>query len=105
MTGLRPRDAIAFVAGRLEARGFVVVARNERGDSIYLAPEGSRYRLRVSNHARTPKQRRVHAEVLASLVLRAPRSREQLERMIEAALRDFAAALARRQAAGSCPDG
>lgn len=89
MSSLPPREAVALAVARLQARGFVVVARNERGDSLYLALAGHRFRLRVSNHARRPRQRRTHAEVLASLVIDGPRSEEQVERLVEAVVRDF----------------
>lgn len=88
MSSLPPREAVALAVARLQARGFVVVARNESGDSLYLAA-GRRFRLRVSNHARRPRQRRTHAEVLASLVIDGPRSEEQVERLVEAVVRDF----------------
>lgn len=95
MRALAPREAIALAVALLEARGFTVTDRNERGDSLYLAPDGSSYRLRVSNHARRPRQRRNHAEVLAGLVIDGPRSEPQVMRLVEAAVRDFTARMDR----------
>nr|WP_301288755.1 MULTISPECIES: hypothetical protein [Methylorubrum] len=80
----------------LTAHGFRETARNERGDSLYLARGEGPERLRLSNHARTSKQRRVHPEVMASLVIRAPKTDAQVAALVEAALRDFAGGLARR---------
>ena len=91
MSALSPAAALAHAARLLEAEGFTIVARNGRGDSLYLAPEGESATLRVSNHARRPRQRWNHPEVMASLVIRAPRSAAQVEAMVAAALRDFAA--------------
>lgn len=96
MRALAPPRALALASRLLAERGFREVARNERGDSLYLAQGDGPERLRLSNHARTPKQRRVHPEVMASLVIRAPRTEAQVAAMVEAALRDFAAGLARR---------
>ena len=93
---LPPTAAIALAVQLVAARGFAVTARNDRGDSLYLRPEGSPFVLRVSNHARTPKQRRGHPEVLASLVVRGPRTPAQVAAMVEAAVRDFRAAAMRR---------
>ena len=96
MSALPPAEATALAVRFLEARRFTVVARNARGDSVYLSPGSGPFALRISNHARTPKQRRSHREVLTSLVIREPRSPVQVEAMVAAALRDFAAASARR---------
>ena len=93
---LPPAAAIALAVRLLDGRGFAVGARNDRGDSLYLRPEGSPFLLRVSNHARSPKQRRGHPEVLASLVVRGPRTPSQVAAMVEAAVRDFRAAASRR---------
>ncbi|MEH3116472.1 MAG: hypothetical protein PGN25_02385 [Methylorubrum populi] len=93
---LPPRQALARAGERLAAHGFREVARNGRGDSLYLARGDGPERLRLSNHARTPKQRRLHPEVMASLVIRAPKTEAQVAAMVEAALRDFASGLARR---------
>ncbi|MGU3538309.1 hypothetical protein [Methylobacterium sp. A54F] len=94
---LPPLQAIALAARLLEAASFAEAARNARGDSRYLRPAGCPFSLRVSNHARTPKQRRGHPEVLASLVIRAPRTAAQVAALVEAALRDFGANRARRE--------
>ena len=96
MAPLPPREALALASRLLTAHGFRETARNERGDSLYLARGEGPERLRLSNHARTPKQRRVHPEVMASLVIRAPKTDAQVAAMVEAALRDFAGGLARR---------
>ncbi len=103
MSTLPPRAAIAHAASLLAGRGFREVARNDRGDSLYLAEGDGPYRLRLSNHARTPKQRRGHPEVLASLVVRAPRTAQQVAAMVEAALRDYAGGLRRVGAQASEP--
>ena len=95
MTALPPRAAIALAVRLLGERGYRVRGRNERGDSLYLAPDGSALRLRLSNHARNARQRRKHAEVLASLVIDRPRSAAQVETLVETAIRDFSAARAR----------
>ena len=86
---LPPAAAIARATRLLEAEGFTIVARNGRGDSLYLAPEGASATLRVSNHARRPRQRQNHPEVATSLVIHTPRSTAQIEVMVAAALRDF----------------
>ena len=88
---LNPRAALASAAQLLERDGFAIVARNERGDSLYLARAGESATLRLSNHARRPKQRRSHPEVAASLIIRTPKSAAQIAGMVAAALRDFAA--------------
>lgn len=98
---LPPWAALARAASLLAEHGFQVVARNERGDSLYLAKGDSPWRLRLSNHARTPKQRRGHPEVLASLVVRAPKTERQVAAMVEAALRDYAGGLGRVAAQAS----
>ena len=100
---MSPREALAQAVHRLEAAGFTVAARNERGDSVYLARDGEPFSLRVSNHGRTPKQRRNHPEVLASLVIRESRTAAQVEAMVAASLRDFRSALARHET-GSAPN-
>lgn len=93
---LEALEALAHASRLLEAQGFHETARNDRGDSRYLARGEGPERLRLSNHARTPKQRRVHPEVMASLVIRAPKTEAQVAALVEAALRDFAGGLARR---------
>ena len=92
---LPPQKALAHAAALLAGHGFREVARNTRGDSLYLARGADPGHLRLSNHARTPKQRRLHPEVRASLVIGAPRSEAQVAALVEAALRDFAAGLDR----------
>lgn len=98
---LPPDRALALARTHLAEHGFREVARNARGDSLYLARGDDPGRLRLSNHARTPKQRRGHPEVLASLVIRQPRTRAQIAAMVEAALRDVAGGLRRRDQAAS----
>ncbi|SFM04217.1 hypothetical protein [Methylorubrum salsuginis] len=98
---LPPDRALAHACTLLAEHGFHEVARNERGDSLYLARGDDPGRLRLSNHARTPKQRRGHPEVLASLVIRQPRNPAQIAAMVEAALRDVAGGLRRRDQAAS----
>lgn len=88
---LPPAAALARAAQMLEAHGFTIVARNERGDSLYLARAGQGATLRLSNHARRPRQRRTHPEVVTSLIVATPKRVSQLEALIAAALRDFAA--------------
>ena len=96
MRPLPPPQALAHASRLLAAHGCRETARNTRGDSLYLARGEGPERLRLSNHARTPKQRRVHPEVMASLVIRAPKTEAQVAALVEAALRDFAGGLARR---------
>ncbi len=98
---LPPAQALAHARTLLAEHGFREVARNERGDSFYLAHGEDPGRLRLSNHARTPKQRRGHPEVLASLVIRQPRTRTQIAAMVEAALRDVADGRRRRDQAAT----
>ena len=95
---LPPLAALAYAARLLEAAGFGVVARNTRGDSLYLAPMGEAATLRVSNHARRPRQRRTHPEVATSLVIRGPRSAAQVEALVAAALREFSSRTVGRSA-------
>ncbi|WP_375466071.1 hypothetical protein [uncultured Methylobacterium sp.] len=101
MTALTPAAALAQAARLLAGHGFCQVARNARGDSLYLRPEGCGFALRLSNHARTAKQRQRRQDVLASLVITAPRSPDQVAALVAAALRDFAAARGRREAQAS----
>jgi hypothetical protein len=101
VTALAPLAALADAVDLLMRQGFAVSARNTRGDSVYLRPEGCAYALRVSNHARTPKQRRNHPDAIVSLVIREPRRPAQVSDLVAAATRDFAAARARREAQAS----
>lgn len=94
---LKPAEATALALRLVGDRGFTEVARNTRGDSVYLKPEGSAFALRVSNHARTPKQRRNHPDAVTSLVIREPKTSAQVVGLVEAALRNFAAERARRE--------
>jgi hypothetical protein len=74
-----------------------VVARNTRGDSVYLKPEGCAFALRVSNHARTPKQRKNHPDAITSLVLRDPTSEAALAEAVAVALRNFSGERVKRE--------
>lgn len=88
MSALPPAAGLALAVRMLEARGLRVTARNERGDSVYLAePITGGGAIRVSNHARTAKQRRKHPGVATSIVIATPKTGEQIEEMVEAALR------------------
>lgn len=102
-TSLPPVAALALAARLLEAHGFMIVARNERGDSLYLRPADCPWHLRVSNHPRTAKQRALRTDILASLVIEAPRSAKQVQDLVRGAIRNFQAALARKadQASGA----
>ena len=106
MTGSAPRllpplAALEHAARLLAEHGFGVVARNERGDSLYLQRAGCAFALRLSNHARTAKQRQRRTDVLASLVVRDARSPEQVAALVASALRDFDLARGRREAQAS----
>ena len=105
---LRPAEALARAVERLAAQGFAVVARNTRGDSVYLKPDACAFALRVSNHVRTPKQRRNHPDAITSLVLRDPTSEAALVESVAVALRNFAGERAKRDRARSrdaeCPN-
>ena len=83
------RGPTARAVAILTAQGFAVVARNTRGDSVYLKPEGCAFALRVSNHARTPKQRKNHPDAITSLVLRDPTSEAALAEAVAVAAAEF----------------
>ncbi|MET0258415.1 MAG: hypothetical protein ABW179_07515 [Methylobacterium sp.] len=100
MTALAPTAAIALAVHLLEEAGFPVSARNERGDSVYCRRSVDTPAIRVSNHARTPKQRKKHPDVATSLVIREPRTPEQVAAMVEAATRAWQAATARERENG-----
>lgn len=93
---LPPSAALGLAARRLEAHGFTVAARNERGDSLYLRPPDCPWHLRLSNHARTAKQRARRTDILTSLVIDGPRSAERIEALVAEAIRNFQASLARK---------
>ena len=104
MSALPPAAAREHAARLLAGHGFAEVARNERGDSLYLRPEGCPFLLRLSNHARTAKQRQRRSDILASLVIREPTSPERVAAMVAAALRDYDAGRSRRERGGTpCP--
>ena len=90
--------ALAHAVALLEAQGFTVVARNTRGDSTYLKPEGCAFALRVSNHPRTPKQRKNHPDAITSLVIRDRRTEAGVAAMVAEAVRNFEGALRVREA-------
>ena len=95
---LRPAEALARAVERLAAQGFAVVARNTRGDSVYLKPEACAFALRVSNHARTAKQRKNHPDAITSLVIRTPQTERSVNALVEQALQNFAGARRTREA-------
>lgn len=101
MSVLAPGAALAQAARLLTDRGFREIARNTRGDSLYLRPDGCAFALRLSNHARSPGQRQRRTDVLASLVIREPRSPAQVAALVAGAVRDFMLARARREAQAS----
>ena len=94
---LTPAEALVRAVDALVAQGFAVVARNTRGDSVYLKPDACAFALRVSNHARTPKQRKNHPDAITSLVLRDPTSEAALAAQVAVALRNFAGERAKRE--------
>jgi len=91
VTALAPAAAIALAVRLLDEAGFPVSARNTRGDSVYCRSSADAPAIRVSNHARTPKQRRNHPDVATSLVFRDPKTPDQVAAMVEAALRTWRA--------------
>ncbi len=93
---LPPLAALEHAARLLEAEGFVIAARNERADAIYLRRPDSPWHLRLSNHPRTAKQRARRTDILTSLVVSAPRSPEQVAELVRGALRDFEGNLVKR---------
>lgn len=97
-SALSPAAALAHALRLLEAEGFAEVARNARGDAIYLRPADCPWHLRLSNHARTAKQRARRSDILASLVIAEPRAPDQVADAVRAALRNFSAARTQRAA-------
>ena len=95
---LAPPLAAAFglAARLLAAEGFEAETWNERGDTLYLRRADSPFLLRLSNHARTAKQRRRRTDILTSLVLDRARSSEQIAALVRGAVRDFEANAAKR---------
>ncbi|MCJ2080094.1 hypothetical protein [Methylobacterium sp. J-090] len=98
MSLLPPQAALTRAVAGVIAHGFTVVARNTRGDSFYLKPEGCAFALRISNHARTPKQRKNHPDAIASLVIRTPQTERSVDALVEQALLNFAGARRTREA-------
>lgn len=98
MSILAPQAALAHAVARVAAQGFTVVASNTRGDSHYLKPEGCAFALRISNHARTRKQRKNHPDAVVSLVIRTPQTERSVDALVEQALRNFAGARRNREA-------
>ena len=98
MSLLHPQAALARAVAGVVAHGFTVVARNTRGDSLYLKPEGCAFALRISNHARTPKQRKNHPDAITSLVIRTPQTERGVDALVAQALLNFAGARRSREA-------
>ncbi|SEP49988.1 hypothetical protein SAMN04487843_13346 [Methylobacterium sp. ap11] len=88
---MTPAAAIARARALLLDEGFLEIGQGMRGESFYFGLPGAEGQLRVANHARTPKQRLKHPEVLASLVLAGPLSETALRERLDATLRDFRA--------------
>jgi hypothetical protein len=95
---LAPPLAAAFdhATRLLVAEGFVAESWNERRDTLYLRRTDSPFFLRVSNHARTPKQRRRRTDILTSLILDRSCSPERIGALVRGAVRDFEANAAKR---------
>ncbi|UHC16386.1 hypothetical protein LRS73_00050 [Methylobacterium currus] len=86
---MTPAAALARARALLLAEGFVEVGRGTRGESFYFGLPAAAGQLRVANHARTPRQRLKHPEVVASLVVAGPLSEAALRERLGATLRDF----------------
>ncbi|BCM85506.1 hypothetical protein mvi_39670 [Methylobacterium indicum] len=86
---MTPAAAIDRARALLVAEGFSEIGRGTRGESFYFGLLGAEGQLRVANHARTPKQRSKHPEVVASLVVTGPLSEVALRERLSATLRDF----------------
>ncbi|WP_246102129.1 hypothetical protein [Methylobacterium terricola] len=86
---MTPAAAIARARALLVAEGFSEIGQGTRGESFYFGLPGAVGQLRVANHARTPKQRLKHPEVVASLVVSGPLSEAVLQERLTATLRDF----------------
>ncbi|TXM78218.1 hypothetical protein FV218_03485 [Methylobacterium sp. WL69] len=99
MSLLTPQAALDRAVAGVIAHGFAIVARNTRGDSLYLKPEGCAFALRISNHARTPKQRKNHPDAITSLVIRTPQTERGVDALVAQALRNFSGARRGREAA------
>lgn len=88
---MTPAAAIARARALLLAEGFSEIGQGTRGESFYFGLPGAEGQVRVANHARTPKQRSKHPEVVASLVVTGPLSEMALRERLSATLRDFRA--------------
>ena len=88
---MTPAAAIDRARALLLAEGFLEIGQGTRGESFYFGLPGVEGQLRVANHARTPKQRLKHPEVVASLVVTGPLSEVALRERLGATLRDFRA--------------
>jgi hypothetical protein len=86
MEALTPARAVRLAHGILLQLGAVEMARNARGDSVYLRMPGRDADLRISNHARTAGRRRHCPGVVHSLVFREPKSERQVRAMAKEAL-------------------
>ena len=98
MSLLTPQAALDRAVAGVIAHGFAIVARNTRGDSLYLKPAGCAFALRISNHARTPKQRKNHPDAITSLVIRTPQTERGIDALVAQALLNFAGARRSREA-------
>ncbi|MGE7412983.1 hypothetical protein [Methylobacterium tarhaniae] len=90
---MTPAAAIERARALLLAEGFSEIGRGTRGESFYFGLPSAEGQLRVANHARTPKQRLKHPEVVVSLVVTGPLSEAALRERLSATLRDFRARL------------
>ncbi|MFH6782945.1 MULTISPECIES: hypothetical protein [Methylobacterium] len=88
---MTPAAALARARALLLAEGFFEVGQGTRGESFYFRLPDAEGQVRVANHARTPKQRLKHPEVVASLVVTRPLSEAALRERLSATLRDFRA--------------
>ncbi|AWN52672.1 hypothetical protein DK412_14370 [Methylobacterium sp. 17Sr1-1] len=91
MATVTPAAAIDRARALLLAEGFSEIGQGTRGESFYFGLPGAEGQVRVANHARTPKQRLKHPEVVASLVVTGPLSEVTLQERLRATLRDFRA--------------
>lgn len=92
-----PSAMLDLAARMLADYGFSIVARNERGDSLYLRRTDVPWHLRLSNHPRTAKQRARRADILTSLVVEGTCSRTELQERVGQAVRNFEIALALKE--------
>lgn len=86
---MTPAAAIDRARALLLAEGFSEIGQGTRGESFYFGLPGVEGQLRVANHARTPKQRLKHPEVVASLIILKFCPEDVLFLRLSATLRDF----------------